>query len=170
VAESYDTRALGGIEYGIRVFRRNAGGAELSAALLRDEFRIDRTAEGARSASRYDSFAAVAGATWTEPSQRTVARYGLELGWRHYRASSARPSVYTGEPEATRVRGGAALFAVSYGRQNTAGATMIAPRLRLETSYPDLGGGDGYARLHRARDLGFRASAGVELNRILLRR
>jgi pimeloyl-ACP methyl ester carboxylesterase len=94
----------------------------------------------------------------------------LDLGWRSFTAAGSRPDAYTGEVHPGTVRGGGALLGVAYGVELSPGSSTVTPRLRLETSYPDFGGGDGYSRLHRESDLGFRASVGVELRQSVTRR
>jgi hypothetical protein len=69
----------------------------------------------------------------------------------HVTDRATRSDTYT-----TRVRGDAALLGVLYGLDLSSGTTGIMPRLRLEMSYPDFGGGDSYSRLHRTSDVGLR--------------
>jgi hypothetical protein len=171
VAESYGLAAVPGAEYDIRLFTRSARGNEWSLGVLSDRYRVRGVAGmPALSEFEYTSTALLVGRYWSERVRGAPLRFGLDLGWRHFAATAARPDVYTGEPQATAVRGDAALVGVLYGVEFTKGATSITPRLRLETSYPDFGGGDGYSALHREHDLGFRASFGVELRQSISRR
>jgi hypothetical protein len=167
IAEGYGLRAIPGAEYDVRLFTRSFRGNEWNLGLLLDSYRIRHDHAGVSTTTEfeYSSRAFVAGRYWSTSAGGAQLRFGVDLGWRHFTASSSRPDAYTGEMRASTVRGDAALFAAVYGVDLIAGATTVTPRLRLETSYPDFGGGDGYSRLHRENDLGFRASVGVEFRR-----
>jgi hypothetical protein len=170
IAERNGTFAIPGLEYEVRALLRSAGGNEWSLGLLVDEYRLDQEVDRlTRSRFDYSSTGISMGYGRVEPQKGVPIHYGVELGWRRFEASSARPSVYTGEAEASRASGHAAILAVSYGIEVPLEVVRLVPRLRLETSYPDIGGGDGYSALHTARDLGVRASVGVGLKRMLRR-
>lgn len=167
LAESYGTRAIPGLELDIRAVRRAATGHEFSIGVLTDRYRMDHTIDlNTHSLFEHTSVGVVAGRSWFEEVGDVPMRFGLDLGWRRFSTSSSRPDFYTSDLAVSDVRGDAALLAVTYGVELPSGAMTVMPRLRLETSYPDFGGGDGYSALHRDRSLGFRASVGVELKSI----
>jgi hypothetical protein len=169
MAETYGMTAIPGNEYGVRLVTRSARGSEWTLGVLADEYRLEhRLAGDARAAFEYSSHAVVLERAWTETTGRVPVRYGAEAGWRGFSVDSRHPNAYTDEMEHTDVRGDAALFAVSFGIEVPSYMGTMVPRLRIETNFPDFGGGDGYSRLHRQSGLGFRASFGVEL-RLLTR-
>jgi hypothetical protein len=171
VAASYGLVAIPGAEYDIRLFTRSVRGNEWSIGVLGDQYRV-RHVTGMPTPSEFEfsSTALLVGRYWAQHIRGAPVRVGLDLGWRSFTAAGSRPDAYTGEVHPGTVRGGGALLGVAYGVELSPGSSTVTPRLRLETSYPDFGGGDGYSRLHRESDLGFRASVGVELRQSVTRR
>jgi hypothetical protein len=171
LAGSFGANALPGGEVAVRLYTRSFRGNEWSVGLLSDRYRMHHVADLAtRSEFDYQSNALLVGRSWSEHVRGAPLRFGLDAGWRRFDATSTRPDILTADTYTTRVRGDAAVLGVLYGLDLARGTTGIMPRLRLEMSYPDFGGGDGYSGLHRTSDLGFRASFGVELRQGFVRR
>lgn len=167
IAERNGTFAIPGKEYELRGLLQVSPGAEWSMGLLVDDYSLDQQIEVVtRSRFDYQSAAVVVAYGRTEMQKNVPIQSRLDVGWRRFEVSSSGPNYYTGEAEASRTSGHSALVAVSLGVAIPLQSMSLVPRVRLETSYPDFGGGDGYSRLHREHDLGFRASLGIGLTRM----
>lgn len=170
LAERNGTFAILGKEYELRALMRSASGREWSLGFIMDDYRLDQEPDRlTRSQFDYSSTGLIVGYGRSEIQEGVPMHYGVDLGWRHFDVSSSGPNYYTGEPEASRTSGQAALLAVSFGIEIPLEGASLVPRVRLETNYPDFGGGDGYSALHREHDLGFRASIGIGLKQIFQR-
>ena len=167
IAERNGLYAVPGLEYDLRAIVTTSSEREWSLGLLRDEYRTD-TAIGLTSSSSFEyvSTAVVVGLGSLELEGPVPVRYGIDLGWRHFEALSDGPNYYTGQQETSSVVGNAALLATSFGIEIPLDGLVLVPRARLETNYPDFGGGDGYSALHREMDLGFRASLGIGVKKL----
>lgn len=162
VAESFGIYAIPGYDYEARLVTRSARGNEWSVGALADEYEIDHIVDShTRSRFAYSSVALVVARSWTQDLTHLWLQYGFEAGWRRFDAESSRPDVYTGALAESRTSGNAALFAVSFALELPGWYGTLQPRLRLETNFPDFGGGDGFSVVHRETDLGFRASLGL---------
>jgi hypothetical protein len=167
IAERNGTFAIPGMQYELRALMRSANGTEWSLGLLMDNYGLDQEIDRlTHSQFDYSSTGLTVGYGRSQIQNGVPVRYGIDLGWRHFDASSSGPNYYTGEAEASHTRGHAAFLAVSYGIEIPLESISLMPRVRLETNYPDFGGGDGYSALHREHDLGFRASVGFGLKRM----
>ena len=167
IAERNGTFAIPGKEYEFRALMRSASGAEWSLGFLMDDYRLGQEPDRlTRSQFGYNSTGLIVGYGRSEIQDGVPIHYGVDLGWRQFDVSSSGPNYYTGEAEASRTSGQAALLAVSFGIEIPVEGASLVPRVRFETNYPDFGGGDGYSALHRERDLGFRASVGIGLKTI----
>lgn len=167
IAERHGLYALPGLEHEARVLL-GSGGHEWSLGGIWDRYRTEQ-AISPTSTSRFDyrSSGVVLGYSTVRRTGGVPVVYGVDLGWNHFEASSSTPSYYTGEQENSRTAGDAALLNVWYGVEIPMESVTVIPRIRLSTSYPDFGGGDGYSALHRSSDLGFKASVGVSLKKLV---
>ena len=171
VGESYGSEIVPGLEYDIRLFTRSPRGTEWNLGVLNDRYEMEPVLDiNTRSAFEYTSTSVVVGFSKGEVVRAVPMRFGADLGWRHFDASSSRPNYYTGEVESSGVEGDAAVAAVHYSIEFGNGATKVLPRFRMEMSFPDFGGGDGYSLLHRETDVGFRASMGIGITSAFFRR
>lgn len=167
VAERNGTFAIPGTEYEFRLLMRWDEATEWSLGFLMDQFSLGQEIDPfTHSEFDYSSTGVVVGYSRTEPKSGIPIEYRLDLGWRQFDASSSGPNYYTGDSETSRVRGDAALLAVSLGIEIPVQSMWLVPTIRLETNYPDFGGGEGRSALHRESDLGFRLSMGVALKTI----
>lgn len=163
-AERNGTYAVPGLEYELRLLLAPRPGREWSVGVLTDSYQLDQTLDiASRSRFDYRSTSIVASYSLTEPVSGVPVVYGVDLGWTGFRATSSGPNYYSGDPEDTRTRGDAVVLGLSYGVEIPLHSVSLIPRLRVTTNYPDFGGGDGYSGLHRERDLGFKASFGVNV-------
>ena len=163
LASRAGTAAVSGAEYGIRVVRRSSAGAEWSVGVVSDSYSVDQESGiDQHFLFDYASTALVAGRTQREEQAGVPVSFSVDVGWRWFEASSTVPSYYTGDTESSRARGSAALLAASLGVDVPLRSALLVPRVRVETNYPDIGGGDGYSGLHRSWRLGFRASVGAD--------
>ncbi len=166
IAERHGTRAVPGRDYEARVFHGSPQ-HEWSVGGIWDEYQFHQTIDlNTESRFEYTSASLVLGYSTLMPTGGVPTTFGIDLGVTEFRASSATPSYYTGEPESSRTRGHAILLNLSYGVEIPLKRMSMVPRLRLSTSYPDFGGGDGYSALHRESDLGFKASFGVNVRAV----
>jgi hypothetical protein len=162
VAQSYGFIAIPGFELDARLRARAYDHSEWSVGVTGDRYVLDMDLQPfGRWQFDYSSIAAVAGRSWLPPRDGAPIRYGIDLGVRYFTVNSTRPEAQTSQPHANSVTGTAALIAVSYAVEVATPRFTYSPRLRLETNYPDFGGGDGHTDLHRTSALGFRASAGI---------
>ena len=170
IAERNGTFAIPGKEYEFRALVRSASGTEWSLGFLMDDYRLDHEIDRfTHSRFDYNSTGLIVGYGRRQVQHGAPIHYGLDLGWRQFDVSSSGPNYYTGEAEASRTNGHAALLAVSWGVEVPLESMSLVPRVRIETNYPDFGGGDGYSALHREHDLGFRASIGIGLKTMVQR-
>lgn len=170
IAERNGTFAIPGKEYEFRALTRSASGPEWSLGFLMDDYRLNQEIDRlTRSHFDYNSTGLIVGYGRSEMQNGVPIHYGVDIGWRQFDVSSSGPNYYTGEAEASRTSGHAALVAVSWGIELPLESMSLVPRVRIETNYPDFGGGDGYSALHQEHDLGFRASIGIGLKQIFQR-
>jgi hypothetical protein len=162
VAGRYGLYAIPGYEFEVRAFRRSPRGHEWSMAVLWDAFRIDQRWDRTRSqAFDYSSVSLVVGyrSISNGPGVRLV--HGVDAGWVHFATAADVVSFYTGEPDASKATGHAAVLAVSGGFEIPDGSATLVPQFRVALNFPDFGGGDGYSLLHREADIGLKALIGL---------
>jgi hypothetical protein len=157
-------------KYELRALRSTANGKEWSLGIIWDSYRNGvLPAIDSKSYFGYNSSTVSLGYGISLPSGR-VNVYGAELGIMRFSADASTPNFYTAERENTRTTGHAAVLAATYGRSVSVGSLRLIPTLRVATNYPDFGGGDGYSRLHRESDFGFKASFGIRVAAPALRK
>ena len=170
VAEQNGTYAIPGREQELRLLWVSPRGDGWSVGAIRDSYRLDQVIDiSSRSVFTYRSTTASVGYSFARAGGAVPLSYGIDAGWLHYRATSSRPTYYTGEHADTRMRGDAVVLGLSAGVEIPFHSVALVPRLRIATNYPDFGGGEGYSRLHREHDLGLKASAGLGVKGILRR-
>jgi hypothetical protein len=164
IAERHGTFLIPGKDYEVWLTYGAAESGEFSLGMLADRYQVNQEFDS-RTYSRfhYSSVGAFAGYSFLGVEGRTPVRYGVDLGWRWFSVESDRPDYYTGEPSVGATKGNALALGVTAGIEVPLDFGTAVPRVRVETNYPSFGGGDGYSELHRASDLGFRASVGIQL-------
>lgn len=163
IAERNGTFAIPGQEI---EFRLSYGSPrhELSLGLLADQYKLDQVVtRGSRSRLEYSSTTALVGYSMTEFVKSVPLVSSVDVGWNRFLVASVTPDYYTGETSDTRTEGNAFVLGLSYGVELPFRSVAVIPRIRITTSYPDFGGGDGYTILHPENDLGFKASFGVNV-------
>jgi hypothetical protein len=166
IAERNGMLAVPGMEYEARIVFGSPQ-HEWSLGGIRDQYQLDQTFTiSSRSRFDYRSASLILGYSTLAPTRGVPTTFGMDLGLSQFQVSSSTLNYYTAEPEDTDTRGHAVLLNVSYGVEIPLQTVSLVPRLRLSTSYPDFGGGDGYSALHRAHHLGFKASFGVSVKAV----
>jgi hypothetical protein len=164
IAERHGTYGIPGQQYEVRFFARTPGRGEWSIALLWDDYHVGQQLDRATSyAFGYDSRSLVIGYQTIPDNEGLRLVYGVDAGWLRYTTEANAIDYYTSEPYDSRTTGHAGLLGLSAGLEIPGKSLIVVPRVRIETNFPDFGGGDGYSILHPETDLGFKASFGVVL-------
>lgn len=164
IAERHGTYGIPGQQYEVRLLARTPRRGEWSVALLWDDYHVGQQLDRATQyAFDYDSKSLVIG--WQSvPDQKGLQLvYGLDAGWLRYSTEANSIDYYTSTPYDSRTVGHAAVLGFTAGLEIPGRTLITVPRFRIETNFPDFGGGDGYSILHPETDLGFKASFGIVL-------
>lgn len=164
IAERHGTYGIPGHQLEVRFFARTVGRGEWSVALLWDDYHVGQQLDLAtKYAFDYESRGLVVGYQTVPDGRGLQVVYGVDAGWLHFTTEANSIDYYTSAPFESRAAGNAVLLGISAGVEIPGESMIIVPRVRIETNFPDFGGGDGYSRLHPETDLGFKASFGVAL-------
>lgn len=164
IAERHGTYGIPGYQYEVRLFARTPGRGEWSVALLWDNYHVSQQLDLAtKYAFNYDSESLVLGWQSVPDQEGLQLVYGMDAGWLRYTTAANSIDYYTSTPFESSTVGHAAVLGFSTGLEIPGASLITVPRIRIETNFPNFGGGDGYSILHPETDLGFKASFGVVL-------